>query len=260
MPTNSRAQDERAVVYPFGGGPSDIPVEYLWDSAYHNNADQKLALGTPIVTWDGRVYRYVKCLDGQAMAIGEIMRSELATLKTYAAETAVAYDPSLLQLTFPNVATTAAIMKMMIGADLVLQKTAAGESRKITSAVASGAGTRVGIDRPLSATPAVTDDFLVWAQYVGRRAAAATDPLLGVASVGAISAGNYGWVQTKGWCEKIIGGAAVVQGVSLETDGTGRAITAATAAGAFLLPKLVGVAMSTCGAANDYFAAVLRME
>lgn len=263
MPTISRAPDERYPVYAFSGEP-EIPVEYLWDSRYHNvtEANRVLTPGTVIRCWDGSVFRYVLAFGG-ALALGEIMRPEIAAMKTYAAETAVAYDALNLTLTFPNVSTTAALLKQIIGQQLVKQGTAMADSgRYIVSAAAFGAtGTRIGIDRPLAAAPAATDDFLVWSKWAGRRGDALQNiPILGVASVGAITQGNYGWVQTQGICQTILAGGAIAAGDILQCSAVGRALKQAVVAAGDNAIKSPGYAISVAAANGDYFTGVLSLE
>lgn len=261
-PYNSRAAD--AVVQPpLYHSLQELGIDDpLYDPKYHNIAAPGTnPLGTvPIVPGmhvrcaDGRMYRYIKA--GGAIAVGEIIKPTV-TAKSYAAETAVAYlasDPDqggLPRLAFPNVAV--ATEGSLVGG-VIHRSTAAGtfDSRMVVY----NRGIYVWIDRALTTSPAATDDFIVAMPYQGLLVSAAGDPVIGVAALGAITSGNFGWLQISGICLALAAGAAVAAGVYLAPNASGRAITAVGTTDA--AKCILGFSLDLAAANGDLFPAYLQ--
>jgi len=207
MPTNNSRITEATIPPPYGAcyiGGMLVSGEDIFSSRYHNittptaiNAPFPLHLGATVITADNRVYRYVKAQAG--VAVGEVVKPYATDAKDYSAETAVAYDASQLKVSFPNVA--AATAGSLIGM-LLVKHTAAGAGGPLeTRIITQNTGTDVFIDRPLGAAPAAAADYHVVSPWYVDLAGATAHTVVGVASVGALTAGQYGWVQSKGVCE-----------------------------------------------------------
>lgn len=211
---------------PYGSDMGGILVsgETIFDNRYHNIAASALGpaplfLGARVMTGDGRIYRYVKA--NAAIALGNVVMPDSTALKTYAAETAVAYTASEFKLTFPNVA--AATNGALVGA-VIYRQTPNGEgANQDARIVVANEGTSVWLDRALSETPGATDDFVVFSPFAVILTTASTEQSIGVASVGAITSGNYGWVQSHGICEAVQVSGAIGAGDTLIGAAAGRA-------------------------------------
>lgn len=272
MPTYNSRLDSATILPPYGAcyiGGMAVSGEDIFSSRYHNitsptaiNAPFPLYLGATCLTADNRLYRYVKA--NAAVGFGEVVKPDSTIIKDYKAETAVAYDATNLKLTFPNVASATA--GALIG--MVIYRMGNGASGLGANAdariITQNTGKTVYIDRPLSATPAATDDFFVWSPWqviLTAGATAAALPVVGVSSVGAISSGNFGWVQSRGLCEAAeMGAVTVATGDLLKALAAGRLTNAAIVATEIPVGYAIGNSNAVALTAGDLFPVYLTIE
>lgn len=269
MPTYNSRTESATILPPYGAcyiGGMAVSGEDIFSSRYHNitsptaiNAPFPLYLGATCLTADNRLYRYVKA--NAAIALGQTVKPDSTLLKSYAAETAVAYDATNLKLTFPNVASATA--GALIGA--VIYRMGNGASGLAANAdariITQNTGKTVFVDRPLSATPAATDDFIVSSPWTVIVNGAATTPVVGVASVGAITSGNFGWVQSRGICEGVVMAAVTVAaGDLLKGGASGRLTNAALVATEIPCAYAIGTSNAVALTADDLFPVYLIVE
>lgn len=225
----------------------------ILEQDYHEvSASQQGILGTRAVTKDGREFRYT--LAGAAtLALGKVVQAPTLVANHQVVAVAAAVAAGATKITATLGATAATADQYKGGYVNITDSAGAGQALLIrgNSAAASSGVITLFLDNPV--TTALTTGSkanLTRNQFDGAVIAATTtiDLILGVPQI-AITAANYGWVQTRGISSVLVNGTPTV--------GAG-VISSATTAGALdvegtsaVTPRL-GVIVNNAAVSTKY--------
>jgi len=195
-------------------------------------------LGAEYRGWNGAIFRYIKA--SSALALGEICELDaLTNLGTFAGITVTDHQRigGLTGLT-----AGAHVGKLLY----INTGTAANACRTI---IANGTNFII-VDRPYVTDPGATSNFDAIPTWHVNVADATTDKVLGVASVGAVTSGNFGWIQSKGLCEHVLAGTGGVT-VALQFRPAADGVTNVAATDNDTM-QILGVALATASATETF--------
>ena len=189
-----------------------------------SSAEQKMPLGTRYFDENtGKVYYYIKA--NEALTAGATLTPMLAIADgdCDASSGEVLNDAAV---TFPA-GCVGAFVKVNVGTNGIDDA-----PNRVISVIGTGNSNYLMLENAWSADLTTAEDYVVYHPFVVEDTDAAGERIVGVAGA-AIASGEYGWMQSGGYCEavKIIGGTdalAANEGIiSSTTAGTGKGLTAA---------------------------------
>jgi len=235
---------------PYHTYPSMSPAD-VFSGVYHNITPSASVpspmLGTEVRLWHGAVFRYAHNAEG-ATAIAQGNTVIANTTQTNADNTITAYDAAEAKLTTSTALTAGAEVGSIFYIDA---GTGVGQSRIIVANTV----TQIWLDRALDTATDTTSDWTIIPLFrlLQGVASGATCGVMPFAT--SIAAGNRGWIQTAGFCEAVLAGAAITANDLLLADATaGRAGPAA--AGGAETDTIFGVALATASD-GELFPAML---
>lgn len=202
---------------------SQIPTEALQDSRYQNLASNNFTtvpafpLGSKVETFDGRVFRYIENGTSTAFAEGSVLTNiAIATM------TAASTSADGLTITGTAPGATQYLDEHVGSYAYISVGTGEGVARRIvanSASVASTAGMTIQLERSIGASLSSLTIILVspWRMrlaptgIVGRAKGVSFGIVAAQTGSGVYVAGGvsyYGWMQTRGTCEKVLVTAA----------------------------------------------------
>lgn len=207
MPYNSRITDITKGNFTWNGPPPVFMGEPIYDSRYQNisasGREQPLMIGTMYQTWDGRIFKYVKYTDSASAAVGNVLTQVADSTLTDITGFSNSVDAPYLEDTAAGW-TAGAFVGFYV---TITGNTGIGQTRRIIG----NTTTRLWLERSLVTDPATDSDLTIWSPHSTRLTTTSgglSQRVSGV-SIGTIATTQYGWMQTYGWCERVIVDATI---------------------------------------------------
>lgn len=219
---------------------------------FSTSSTQGTTLGARSTLGDGRVFRY--CLAGvTALVPGKLQQASAEDTSNYQNLAASAAAIGAVQITMTT--STTATASIFAGGYLVVTTgTGAGYTYQIggNTATAGAAGLVVTLNDPLIVATDTTSRFDLipnpYASVVVNPTTATSAPV-GVA-VFAVTAAQYGWIQTQGAVGILADGSVTVGTQVVASNGTAGAVEALTGVQAIVGTALTGAATTEYGNIN----------